>query len=141
MKAGNSFIIRNLRFRFGDLLEFTTRRFRDVFPGEGKYEAEYVRAKVLRQIMPVLERYRFLRRIQPPADEPVAEEQILFEALPALYHYNSAYLGKNLESIRALASGDPEVREFPPTDDAAFEPIAEESTEDGADGEDGESIP
>jgi len=125
----------NLRFRFGDLLEFATRRFRDVFPGDGKYEAEYVRAKVLRQIMPVLERYRFLRRIQPPADEQVAEEQILFEGLPALYHYNSAYLGKNLESIRALASGEPEVRESSPRDDAALEPVAEDETDDGADGE------
>jgi hypothetical protein len=96
----------NLRFRFGDLLEFATRRFREVFPGEVKYEAEFVRAKVLRQILPVLERYRFLSRIPPPADESVSEEHTLFEALPALYHYNSAHLGRNLESIRATAPGE-----------------------------------
>lgn len=96
----------NLRFRFGDLLEYATRRFREVFPGDGKYEAEYVRAKVLRQILPVLEKYRFLARIPPPSDESVSEEQTLFEALPALYHYNSAYLGKHLESIRVLAVGE-----------------------------------
>lgn len=96
----------NLRFRFGDLLEYATRRFREVFPGDGKYEAEYVRGKVLRQILPVLEKYRFLNRILPPSDESVSEEQTLYEALPALYHYNSAYLGRNLESLRALALGE-----------------------------------
>ena len=96
----------NLRFRFGDLLEFSTRRFREVFAGDDKYEAEYVRAKVLRQIIPVLEKYRFLSRLPPPSDEAVSEEQTIFEALPALYHYNSAYLGRNLESIRASAAGD-----------------------------------
>jgi hypothetical protein len=116
----------NLRFRFGDLLEFSARRFREVFAGDPKYEPEYVRAKVLRQILPVLERYRFLSRIPPPSDESVTEEQTIFEALPALYHYNSSYLGRNLESIRA-AAGDAVAGESSAGDALADAVIAEES--------------
>ncbi len=58
----------NLRFRFGDLLLYAQRRFRQLFPGAGgeRYTQEHVRAQVLRPILPVLQKYRFLARIPPP---------------------------------------------------------------------------
>ncbi|MBN2448986.1 MAG: DUF2398 family protein [Lentisphaeria bacterium] len=85
----------NLRFRFGDLLTYTHRRFLELFPGtgDGRYSEDAVRAHVLRRILPVLERYRFLLRIPPPAGMEVVESDMIFEAMPALYHYNSSRLG------------------------------------------------
>ncbi len=96
----------NLRFRFGDCLDFCTRRFGELFEGAAeKYTPEYVRARVLRNVFPVLERYRFIRRISPPPDEKISEEQTIYEALPALYHYNASYLHKHIDEIAAIAAG------------------------------------
>lgn len=100
----------NLRFRFGDLLEFATRRFTELFaavPGGARYTSEYVRARILRQVIPVLERYRFLRKVVPPQDERISEEQTIYEALPAMYHYNSSYLHRNIDEIRAMGAESP----------------------------------
>lgn len=91
----------NLRFRFGDLLEFCTRRFVELFENSSdRYTPEYLRARVLRQVFPVLERYRFLRKIPPPQGELITEEQTIYEALPAMYHYNSGYLHRHIDEIR-----------------------------------------
>jgi hypothetical protein len=91
----------NLRFRFGDLLEFCVQRFTKLFENSSeRYTPEYLRAKVLRQVFPVLERYRFLRKVPPPQDEQVSEELTIYEALPAMYHYNSGYLHRHFDELR-----------------------------------------
>ena len=96
----------NLRFRFGDLLEFCTRRFADLFSDNAqRYTPEYLRAQVLRRIFPVLERYRFLRKLPPPQGDQVTEEQTIYEALPAMYHYNSGYLHNHFDEIRLSVRG------------------------------------
>ena len=82
----------NLRFRFGDLLQYCQQRFVALFPDDVRYSEEHVRAKILRPIMPVLERYRLLRKLLPPADMEATAADTIFEALPALYHYNSKRL-------------------------------------------------
>ena len=82
----------NLRFRFGDWLECAAARFRELFPEHREaYSDEKVRI-VLRGIMPSLERYRFIRKVRPSADEAVNESETLYEALPALWHYQAAQL-------------------------------------------------
>jgi hypothetical protein len=79
----------NLRFRFGDLLQYVHGRFQELFPDQADaYSEDAIRAKALRPIMPQLEKYRFVERLDPPADEPVAYDDMIFEALPALWHYN-----------------------------------------------------
>jgi len=79
----------NYRFRFGELLEFARGRFQELFPdADGSYGDEEVR-RILRGVMPTLERYRFLLRIKPPADEQVASDEVIYECLPALWHYNA----------------------------------------------------
>ena len=42
--------------------------------------------------MPALERYRFLRKVRPSADESVNESETIYEALPAMWHYQAAQL-------------------------------------------------
>lgn len=72
----------NLRFRFGDWLEYSAVRFRELFAAKrDAYSDEKVRL-VLRGIMPTLERYRFLRKVRPSADESVNESETIYEALP-----------------------------------------------------------
>ena len=85
----------NLRFRFGDLLGHVHRRFGECFPGKIEtYSEDFVRAKILRPIMPELERYRFIKRIKPPEDLAAKDDDLIYEALPALYHYNGSALSK-----------------------------------------------
>ncbi|NLF87152.1 MAG: hypothetical protein GX571_13730, partial [Lentisphaerae bacterium] len=92
----------NLRFRFGDFLHYAHGRFHDLYPGQADtYNEEYVRAKALRPIMPQLEKYRFIERLEPPAGEPVEYDDTIFEALPALWHYNVHRLS------RPVAEGEP----------------------------------
>ncbi len=89
----------NLRFRFGDLLTYTARRLRELFAADGmdaRYTDDYTRSEVLRRILPTLERYRFVTRIRPPDDMTVAEQDMIFEALPALYHYNATGLSQSI---------------------------------------------
>ncbi len=84
----------NLRFRFGDWLEYSAARFRELFPEKREvYSDEKVR-QVVRGIMPALERYRFLRKIRPSADDAVNETETIYEALPALWHYQAAQLAE-----------------------------------------------
>jgi hypothetical protein len=86
----------NLRFRFGDLLQYCQQRFVGLFPDDGRYTEDHVRGKILRSIMPVLERYRLLRKLPPPPDMQVAFGDTIFEAMPALYHYNANRLNDTI---------------------------------------------
>ena len=81
-----------LRFRYGTLLEFEARRFRELFRDRmEKYNDETVR-RILRELMPSMLRYRFLERVPPPPAENVRDEDTIFECLPALWHYQSTQL-------------------------------------------------
>ena len=87
----------NLRFRFGDWLEYAAMRFRALMPGkEENYTDERVR-QILRDIMPDLVRYRFLQKVRPSADDSVSEAETIFECLPALWHYQAAQLNQPVE--------------------------------------------
>ena len=84
----------NLRFRFGDLLEYAAVRFRALMSGkEENYTDERVR-QILKGIMPQLEKYRFLRKVKPSADDSVSEAETIFECLPAMWHYQAAQLAQ-----------------------------------------------
>ena len=84
----------NLRFRFGDWLEYAAARFRALMPDkEENYTDERVR-QILRDIMPDLVRYRFLQKVRPSADDSVSEAETIFECLPALWHYQAAQLNQ-----------------------------------------------
>jgi len=94
------------KFLFGDLLRYVHRRFASLFPSEEeKYTEEHVRSRVLRRILPTLERYRLLKKLRPPGDEEVQENDTIFEALPALYHYNVSMLGKAVERAEGRDGG------------------------------------
>jgi hypothetical protein len=96
----------NLRFHFGDLLRYMHSRFQEIFPQlSERYSEEYVRAKVLKAIMPDLEKYRFIKRLQPPEDLTALREEVIYEALPALYHYNAAALSRTLPELREEEPG------------------------------------
>lgn len=86
----------NLRFRFGDLLEYAAARFRALMSGkEENYTDERVR-QILKGIMPQLEKYRFLRKVKPSADDSVSEAETIFECLPAMWHYQAAQLAQSI---------------------------------------------
>ncbi len=88
----------NLRFRFGDLLLYTVQRFHELYPqNKVDYTEENIRAKIVRAIMPQLEKHRFLKKIQPPKDEIIRTEETIYEALPALYHYNVTRLSQPVD--------------------------------------------
>lgn len=88
----------NLRIRFGDWLEYAARRFRELLPEKREqYEDDKVR-QILRGLMPALERYRFLRKVKPSADESVSERETIWECLPALWHYQAVQLDKPMST-------------------------------------------
>lgn len=96
----------NLKFLFGDWLEYSAERFRQLFPDKAEnYTDEKVR-QILREIMPSLERYRFLRKIRPSSDESVSEAQTIYEALPAMWHYQANQLVQSVSSEGG--AGEPE---------------------------------
>ena len=99
----------NLRIRFGDWLEYAAARFRELLPEKREqYTDEKVR-QILRGLMPALERYRFLRKVKPSADESVSEAETIWECLPALWHYQAAQLAEPIsvsaESTKAEQEG------------------------------------
>ncbi len=88
----------NLRIRFGDWLEYASARFRELLPEKRElYTDEKVR-QILRGLMPALERYRFLRKVKPCADESVSEAETIWECLPALWHYQAAQLAEPISA-------------------------------------------
>lgn len=60
---------------------------------EENYTDERVR-QILKGIMPQLEKYRFLHKVKPSADDSVSEIETIFECLPAMWHYQAAELAK-----------------------------------------------
>ncbi len=94
-----------LRFRLGDLLTYLVKRFAELYPDQAaqRYSEEAVRKNILRAIMPVLDRHRFLRKLTPPKEVgAVAESDWIYEALPAIYHYNSKRLSQPLAEVAAM---------------------------------------
>lgn len=99
--------VENLRFKFGELLEYTVQRLHELYPrNAADYAEEIVRAKIVRPIMPQLEKHRFLAKIKPPKDELIGEEDTIYEALPALYHYNVTRLSRPVEAISTEEEND-----------------------------------
>lgn len=84
----------NLRFRFGDWLEYSAMRFRALMPGKDDVYADERVRQILRDIMPELVKYRFLHKVKPSADDSVSEAETIFECLPALWHYQAAQLAE-----------------------------------------------
>ncbi len=98
----------NPRFVFGDLLEYQRQRFAELLPNETeKFTAEYLRKNVLHPLMPRLIKYRFLEELPRPPGFQVARDQYIYEALPALYHYNTGGLVEGLGAI--VTDGEPDV--------------------------------
>ena len=101
--------LQNPCFKTGELLEFMQRRFAELFPGEKeKYTDEYLRKTILKHLMPQLLRYRFLREVPRPHGLRLAQDQLIYEALPALYHYNSGRLSTPLGEIAQLDESEPD---------------------------------
>lgn len=99
----------NLRFRFGDLLAHVCRRFGECFPDrQESYSEDAVRSKILKPIMPELEKYRFVKKIKPPDDLDAREDDLIYEALPALYHYNGSALGRAIGNQGDLDAPGPD---------------------------------
>lgn len=94
-----------LRFELGDLFGFARERLAAEL-GEAAPDDEGVR-RILRAVMPVLLRYRFLRELSPERElrDRVEDDQILYECLPALHHYDVRALGERALHD-ALAAGD-----------------------------------
>ena len=87
----------NLCFRYGDLLDYERARFQEIFPeAKDKYADEDVR-KIRRQVMPVLERYRFLQKQQPPDGMEIETEETIYECLPALWHYKAEAVARPIQ--------------------------------------------
>ena len=87
----------NLRFRFGDLLLFERERFQDIFQEKADSYADEDIRKIMRLIMPQLEKYRFLLKIDPPDDVTVEPEDTIYECLPALWHYSVQRITRPLD--------------------------------------------
>ena len=49
--------------------------------------------------MPELETHRFLTKIRPPEDLQAATADLIYEAMPALYHYNGAALSRIIPEL------------------------------------------
>ncbi len=84
----------NLKFEFGDLLQYCHKKFNELFPDNNNlYSEEYIRAKVLRPIMPELIKFRFIQLCKPDSGvSSLKFDQYIYEALPALNHYNASRL-------------------------------------------------
>lgn len=87
----------NLRFRFGDLLLFERERFQELFHEQADSFAEEDIRKIMRLVMPQLEKYRFLLKIDPPDDVAVEPEDTIYECLPALWHYSVQRISRPLD--------------------------------------------
>lgn len=93
----------NLRFHFGDLLNYSQKRFMEIFPArQAEYSQDRVREKIWKPVMPELEKYRFLKKIIPPEDIQTSVGELIYEALPALYHYNGATLSRMVPELAVI---------------------------------------
>ncbi len=90
----------NLRFHFGDLLDYSQKRFVEIFPDKNEaYSQDKVRDKIWKSVMPDLEKHRFVTKIKPPEDLQTETSDLIYEAMPALYHYNSAALSRTIPEL------------------------------------------
>lgn len=91
------------RFLFGELFEFARTRLGeelDSVPSDDEVR------RTLRGLWPALERYRFVRPVpRDHGEEDGEEDRVIYEALPALYHYDLRRLGP---SALARALGGPD---------------------------------
>ena len=68
----------NIKFRFGELLMFEGQRFRELFPEEAEtFSDEQVR-QILRPVIPQLEKFRFLEKLDPPSDEIIEQDDTIY---------------------------------------------------------------
>lgn len=85
----------NPKFYFGELLEFAQRRMQEEL-GEKAPSMAGVR-EILRRVLPVLLRYRFLREHPPEhEDGEIDKDKWIYEGLPALYHYDSRVASQSI---------------------------------------------
>jgi Protein of unknown function (DUF2398) len=89
------------RFAFGELFGFARDRLTAEL-GAAAAEPEEVR-RTLRQLVPMLVRYRFIGEVGREADDEVDDDRVLYEALPGLHHYDTRRLGPD---ALARAFGD-----------------------------------
>jgi hypothetical protein len=90
-----------VRFEFGELFAFARERLRAELLEQAP-DDDGVR-KLLRNLMPILLRYRFLREIPPDRDERdgLDRDRFIYECLPGLHHYDVRALGES--ALRAAA--------------------------------------
>lgn len=86
------------RFLFGELFEFARARLGEELAAAAP-DDDAIR-KTLRGVWPTLVRYRFVREVPRDGADPISsdhreDDQVLYEALPALHHYD----------VRRLAPG------------------------------------
>jgi hypothetical protein len=85
------------RFAFGELFEFARARLHEELSPRGSTPTDEDVRKILRGLWPALVRFRFVREI--PRDDGTSDDgdddHVLYEALPALHHYD----------VRKLAPG------------------------------------
>ena len=84
-----------LRFEFGQLFEFARGRLEQEVGAE-TCDDDFAR-RVLRAVMPTLLRYRFVRELEPGPGErnDLDADQLIYECMPALHHYDVRALGKS----------------------------------------------
>ncbi len=87
----------NIKFRFGDLLQFEGLRFRELFPEDAEIFSDEQVRQLLRPVIPQLEKYRFLEKLDPPSDELIEQDDTIYECLPALWHYSVQRISRPLE--------------------------------------------
>jgi hypothetical protein len=82
-----------LRFEFGELFAFARDRLHQLL-GSAAPDDDGVR-RLLRDLVPTLLRYRFLREIAPDREERIGldRDRFLYECLPGLHHYDVRALG------------------------------------------------
>ncbi len=93
------------RFAFGELFAHARDRLAQL--GGAALADDEVR-RMLRQLMPMLERYRFVREVPRERDDDVADERVLYEALPGLYHYDPRRLAPEVVARALGADGEEE---------------------------------
>src|SRR5690606_8897372 len=70
------------RFYFGSLFDFARERMAEELGDDAIDDASI--KKILRRVVEVLLRYRFLRELPPQADDAVDRDNLIYECLPGL---------------------------------------------------------
>ncbi len=88
----------NLKFYYKDFHQYCHKRFLELYPNEAeKYKGESIRSNILRKLFDKLILNRFLAKLPAPEHMSVKADEVIYEALPALYHYNAAELTANFD--------------------------------------------